>query len=210
VTLSDGQVSKINNHGYDLAKIIDILSRKKPGTKAFKKAQEHRKNYVNWSLKQLNLKGIKELYLEKLVNINYKRNVSRKLKHFTNTLVRDSLQKLCVEKGVLFRQVDNEYNSQRCYHCGWTKKSNRKAKLFHCSHCEAKSDADFNASQNIKIRLTLPKLSFKFRDARNNLRGFFWNPEGCFSSDGEELDSLTGSVLSPLLPQNQPLVTFSC
>ena len=41
-------------HGWGMKKIQKKLSIKKKGSRAFKKAQEHRKNFVNNSIKKLN------------------------------------------------------------------------------------------------------------------------------------------------------------
>jgi transposase len=186
LTLSDGQTSTINGHGYDLNSIIDKLARKRSGSKAFKRACEHRKNYINWSVKQLNLTDVKELKMEDIVNITFGRNVSTTMKRWVNTLIRDSVIKLCEETGVLFIPVKNEFNSQRCSVCGWVQKSNRKGKLFKCKNCGHSDDADFNASQNILIRDTLYNLPFGFRERRLNLKGFFWSSSGIFDVSGQE------------------------
>jgi transposase len=148
---------------------------------------EHRKNYINFIVKQLDLSDVKELLLEEIVNINYGRHVSRSMKHWVNTLIRDSLIKLCEETGVLFTHVGNEYNSQRCSKCGWVQKSNRKGKLFKCKACGHCEDADFNATQNILIRDTLFKLPFGFRGHRYNLKGFYWRSDGFYDSLGQAL-----------------------
>ena len=77
LSLSDGQVTQKNKHGYDLTSITKILSRRKKGSKSFRKAQTHRKNYINWSINQLNFTDIKQVKLEKIKNI-------RKFFDFTN------------------------------------------------------------------------------------------------------------------------------
>lgn len=48
-------------------------------------------------------------------------------------------------------------------------------------------DADFNAAQNILIRDTLWEIPFGFRNRRDNLKGFFWNPDGLYLDTGEVL-----------------------
>jgi DNA-binding ferritin-like protein (Dps family) len=186
LTASDGQKSIKDIHGHDLASIIDKMALKRPGSKAFLKACEHRKNYINWAIKKLDLTKVKEIKLEDIIHINYGRNVSRKMKRWVNTLIRDSVKKLCEETGVLFTLTPTEYNSQRCFICGWVQKANRKGKFFKCKHCGHEDDSDFNASQNIRIRDTLFVLPYGFRERRLNLRGFFWKPEGLFDASGQE------------------------
>lgn len=172
---------------WDLDTIIQRLSKKKSGSKSFKRFTEFRRNYIGFIVNQLNLDNVKELKLEEIVNIKYGRNVSRQLKHFSNPLVRDALIKVCEEKGVLFTHVPNEFNSQRCNECGWTQKSNRNSKVFKCKHCDYVADADENATQNIKIRDLLFPLAKEFRFLKLNREGFFWNSEGVFSKNMESL-----------------------
>lgn len=187
LTVSDGQKSTVDKHGYDLSAILQKTARKKHGSKAFQRATEHRKNYINWAVNQLNLTDVKEIKLEKITQINYGRYVSKVVGHWVNTLIRDSLIKVCEEEGVLFTHTSNEFNSQRCYVCGWVHKSNRKGKLFKCLICGHEKDADFNASQNILIRDTLSVLPYGFREHRLNLKGFYWNSKGLFDVTGQEL-----------------------
>lgn len=183
---SDGQRSLKNNHGHDLNTILKTMSLKKNGSLAFRKCQEHRKNYINWAVNRLDLKNVKELRLEEIININFGRSTSRLMSHWTNTLVRDSIKKVCEEEGVLFRHEQNEFNSQRCL-CGWVQKANRVGKKFKCKKCGLEADSDFNAAQNILIRDTLFPLPFGFRARKLNLKGFYWTPEGLISEFGEDL-----------------------
>lgn len=184
LTSSDGQTSLKCNHGHDLKSITEKMARQKWGSKANKRTADHRQNYVNWSVAQLNLDSVGELKLEKISNINYGKNASREMKHWTNTLIRDSLSKRCWERGVLFTEVPNEFNSQRCSCCGWTQKANRVKKQFSCRKCSHKCDADFNASQNILIRDSLTDLPLGFRKLGYNINGFYWLPDGLFLGSG--------------------------
>lgn len=187
LTTSDGQISKKDIHGHDLCSIITQMSKCVKGSKGFERKVAHRKNYINWAVKQLTLSGISEIRLEQVININFRKSVGRKLAHWTNTLIRDSLQKRCEEAGVLLTLVPNEFNSQRCSCCGWTQKANRQGKMFKCHSCGVTADADYNASQNILIRDTLVDIPYGFRWQKFNLAGFYWKPEGLFIATGEEL-----------------------
>ena len=186
-TLSNGIVTKqTNNHGYSLEDIINIITRKKKGSKAFHKAQEHRRNLINWSINQLNLNGIKEIRLEKIVNINKGKRTSRKLSHWTNTEIRDKILSTCEELGVRVIQQDSTYRSQRCSRCGTVRKANRKGKVYLCKNCGLEIDADLNAAKNHEQ--DLPKIPKALRELRRNLgSGFLWKPEGFFELTGEEL-----------------------
>ena len=186
-TLSDHQTTpKQDIHGYSLESIINILSRKKKGSDAFFKAQEHRKNFINWSINQLNFDDVREVRLEKIWNIGYKRRTSRKLSHWTNTLIRDKITRKCEELEVSVIEQDSSYRSQRCSCCGLVRKANRKGKVYKCKACKFEADADYNASLNHVI--DLPEISWQFRSQRNNLRsGFYWKPSGLFNVEGVEL-----------------------
>jgi len=115
-----------------ISKIQDILSRKKKGSCGFRRAQEHRKNYINWSLNQLDFNNVKEIRLEKIVNIRKGKRNSRKLSHWTYTLIKRKLIGLSEDKGFIFVEQDNKFRSQRCSSCGFVHKSNRLAKTFKC------------------------------------------------------------------------------
>lgn len=186
-TLSDGQVTpEYCKHGHSLNSILDKLSRKKRGSKAFKRAQAHRKNFVNWSINQLNFQGVKEVRLEKVVNIRYRRKSSRKMSHWSNPEIRDKIKRKCEELNVLVVEQSCAYRSQRCSRCGQTRKANRKAKLYECKNCGYCIDADYNASLNHLC--DLPDVPKAFLNQRYNLgNGFFWKSEGFTSYDGSEL-----------------------
>lgn len=186
-TLSDKQVTpKFNDHNYSLETILNKLSRKKKGSKAFKKAQDHRNNFINWSINKLNFNDIKEVRLEKIWNIGYKKTKSRKLSHWTNTLIRDKIMRKCEELEVLIIEQDSSYRSQRCFNCGIVRKANRKSKLYKCKHCGYEADADFNASLNHSINL--PDIDWRVRNQRYNLgNGFYWKTTGLYRFDGLEL-----------------------
>jgi transposase len=187
LTTSRGDVFPLDQHGHTLGEILTKLALCKYGSKGFARAASHRKNHINWLVKQLNLSNVKELKLENVENIKFGCLVSRLLTHWSNPLIRDSLLKLGEEQGVLVTLVANEYNSQRCNKCGWVQKSNRKGKVFHCKHCHHEDDADANASKNILIRHTLFELPFGFRALKKNRQGFFWNQFGLFLKTGEEI-----------------------
>ena len=74
---------------------------------------------------------------------------------------------------VLITKVSPTYTSQRCSKCGWTRRTNRKKKLFNCKACNHIQDADLNASSN--IRLNLMPISKQERLEQKNRKGFYWN-----------------------------------
>lgn len=189
LTLSDEQVTKSQptpnpNKFHDLESILKDMCRKKKGSKAFKKLQDLRKNYIHWSLNQLNLSGVKEVRFEKIWNIGYRNNTSKLMSHWTNTIIRDGFQDFCLRNGVRFTEVESAYKSQRCCVCGLVKKSNRKKKVYKCP-CGHVMDADLNSSKNQV--LDLPSISYEFRKLKLNMKGFYWLESGIFDLNGVEI-----------------------
>ena len=174
-----------DKHGHNLVSIINKLSRKKKGSKAFKKAQDHRTNFINWSIKQLNLNDIKEIRLEKVKNVFYKNSYSRKMSHWTNTEIEKAIEKACDENGVHLTYKDSFYASQLCFFCGLVRKANRKGKLYKCNGCGYQADADLNSARNHTI--DLPKIPLALRHLKLNRKGFYWKPYGLFNLDGSVL-----------------------
>lgn len=179
LTLSDGQKTPDKDiHGHSLDSIIDKLARKKKGSKAFKKAQEHRKNFINWSINQLNLSDINKIKYEDVKYLRYKNNGGRKLSHWTYTLIKDKVEKRCKLEEVLLVYNDSTYMSQRCHQCGLVLKSNRKGKIYFCKNCGYEGDSDFNASCNHQQELAV--LPRDLRKLKLNIKGFFWDSSGIY------------------------------
>lgn len=172
LSCSNGYTSTTNKHGYDLMKITDILVRRKKGSNGFRKAQEHRKNYINWSVNQLNLSEYKQINLEKITNLRYKKNSSRKLSHWNYTIIFDKIKGVASKNGVRILEMNPAYTSQRCSCCGWVKKGNRNGKKFKCLSCSYENDSDLNAS--INLSLELKELNPKFILQKRNRTGFYW------------------------------------
>jgi len=187
MTLSNGNITpQIDKHGHSLDSICEKLARKKKGSKKFKRCAQHRKNFIHWSINQLNLSDIREIRLEKIVNINFGRRVSRKMQAWTNTIIRDKMLRIGEEQEVLVTLQDSSYRSQRCSCCGNVRKANRNGKVYSCKHCGNIMDADLNAAKNHEVNL--PPVPFTFRSQRFNLgNGFFWKPTGFTSFDGKAL-----------------------
>jgi transposase len=185
LTLSNGQATTTNKHGYDLASIMKKLSRRKKGSKGFKRAQEERTNYINWAINQLDINNIKELRLEKLYDVRRGCNSGRFLGHWTYTAINKKIINRCQEEGVPIKEQSPTYRSQRCSKCGWTHKSNRKKKEFKCICCGYSLDADLNGACNHVVDLF--PLPIGMWRSQLNRKGFFWNETGLFDSIGQEL-----------------------
>ena len=189
ISCSNGFQSVENSHGYDLSKINKILCRKKKGSKSFKKTQDHRKNYINWSINQLNLDDVQKVRLENIKHLRKNRKSSRFLSHWTYTEIFEKLESHCNNSGVQIETIDPTYTSQRCSKCGRVRKANRKGKWFKCDSCGHSLDSDLNASLNISF--TLPKIPKEVRLMNRNRKGFFWLESGFYSDS-------SGSV--PIVP----------
>ena len=185
VTLSDKQTVPKYQEKYSLSDVMNILSRKKKGSKGFRRAQEFRKNVINWSVNQLNFSNIKELRLEKLHSVGKGKKRSRFLSHWTYTLINDKLKRVSEEKGFLLTEVPNEFRSQRCSMCGWVRKANRKGKTFCCNKCGNVVDADLNAASN--LLLDLYEIPYWVRLKKLNRKGFYWKSNGLFSDNHESI-----------------------
>lgn len=177
--------SKKDIHGHTLSSIIETLSRKKKGSKSFLKTQQHRTNFINWSIKQIDWNGIKELCLEKVKNVFYQNSYSRNMSHWTNSEIEHAIEKACELNGVHLIYQDSTYRSQRCSHCGLVRKSNRVGKSYKCKGCGSCLDADLNGAKNHAIKL--PDIPVNLRHLKLNRKGFYWKPEGLFNIDGSEL-----------------------
>lgn len=148
------------NQIYDtgLQPVYEKISRKKQGSKRFKKALVERDNKINESINLLNFNELKTIVVEDLKNV--KKDSSGKInKSFNNKLQRWSYSKVlnrlalhCEEKGILYRKVHPAYTSQTCSICGFRHKDNRSKERFRCLDCGYEADADFNASVNILHR----------------------------------------------------------
>ena len=176
VSCSNGFQSVEDVHGWNLAKIQKKMSLKKKGSNGFKRCQNHRKNFTNWSINQINFDNVKTMNCE---NIKYMRKgvrTNRFMSHFVYSEIFGKLKRVCEDYGVQVKQISPTYSSQRCSECGWVRKSNRNGKQFKCKSCGFSCDADLNASRN--IALELPAISRQHRLRQENREGFYWNALG--------------------------------
>lgn len=185
LSLSDGQVTQKCPHGHDLTSIQDKLARREKGSKGFKKAQDHRTNYINWSLNQLNFGDIKEVRLEKIHRIRCKKSSSRVMTHWTYTAIKKKLELASEVEGFSLKEIPNEFRSQRCSRCGKVRKANRKGKTFKCDLCGFTADADLNAASNLEFDLF--EIPYWVRLKKLNREGFYWMHDGLFTLTWEPI-----------------------
>lgn len=164
------QQSKPCNHNHTLKSVLMKMKNKKKGSSNFSDCQDHRTNYVNWAINQLDLTGIKEIRLEGLRDISRGRRISRFLNSFPYVEIRIKLQKVCSLSGVRLIEQSNMYRSQRCSSCGFVHKDNRKGDVFCCKGCSYTEQADVNAAKNHLANIK-PINSF---NPLSKTTGFYW------------------------------------
>lgn len=158
------------DHKHTLKSILSKMKRKKKGSNNFSDCQDHRTNYVNWAINQLDLTGIKEIRLESLRDISRGRNVGRFLTSFPYVEIRTKLQKVCALSGVRLVEQSNMYRSQRCSSCGFVRKDNRKGDVFCCKGCGHTEQSDVNAAKNHLANI--PEINSHYPLSRTT--GFYW------------------------------------
>lgn len=141
MTLSDGQATPDSDKdGHSLASIMHTLSTRRYQSKGFKRAQDHRTNFIHWSIKQLNFDKINKTKLELISGLTGTK--------WTYGYIRTVFHESCQQHGVCVVEQDSTYRSQRCNECGLVRKANRKGKIYTCKGCGLIIDADLNASKN--------------------------------------------------------------
>ena len=159
-------------HGHDLASICAKIGRKKKGSKGFKRATQHRKNYINQQINLMPLDGVKQINIEEIRHMRRGKKSSRWMSHFTYADILGRLKLVSEQRGVLVNEINPAFTSQRCAACGWTRKANRTRKKFQCGKCGHTADADLNASSNLSLDLVALSRTGKKRP--DNRTGFYW------------------------------------
>lgn len=175
LSCSNGVQVEVDAHGHSYKSICDTLSRKKKGSKGFLKAQNHRTNFIGWSINQLDLQDIKQVNRENIKYMRYGKRSSKSLTHWNYKELLDKLDSKLVDSGVQINKIDPTYTSQRCSKCGWVRKGNRKGKAFKCDRCGFAADADLNASLNLSFELV--PIGKQQRLKKSNIQGFYWLSE---------------------------------
>ena len=142
-----------NKYNGELTEIYNKISRKKQGSKAFKKALSHRDNEINKICNELPLNNIKDLIIEDLKSVKTgKKYFNNKIQRWSYTKTILKLERITDEYGINLVKVSPAYTSQTCSACGHIDKNNRKGEAFNCIVCGYENDADVNASINIHNR----------------------------------------------------------
>ena len=174
---SDGCYCDQPINGHTIASVCNIIARKKRGSKGHKRACAHRRNLIGYYNNQIDWSNIQKIKHEDIKYLRYKKRTSRYLGAFVYREFFGKLEQTAERLGVQVETVCPTYTSQRCSCCGWTRKKNRRGKLFRCGNCGFTADADFNAAQN--VALDLRPIGARERQKRANVAGFFWQPPSC-------------------------------
>ena len=174
LSCSDEQESPSDQHGWNLDNISNVLEKKQYNSKAYKRAASQRNSYINWAIKQIDLKDYAQINLENLGTIAPK---SKRLASWNYGYIKDKIEGYLLLNGVRLKEVNPTYTSQRCFNCGWVRKRNRRSRdNFKCSNCGHTAPADLNAAKN--IALDLPPIPKRVRLSRMNMVGFYWQQDG--------------------------------
>jgi len=173
ISCSNGQQIGEDKDGHTYQTICNKLARKKKGSKSFKKAVNHRTNFLHWCVNQIDWNGFSILQRENIKHLRKFKRSKRNIQSWNYAELFKILDGKACDAGVQIKKLSPVYTSQRCSKCGYTKKTNRKGKVFICGNCSNTMDADLNASLNLS--LPLKEISFENRHKQSNKTGFFWN-----------------------------------
>ena len=147
------------HYGQELNKVNDKISRKKQGSKKFKRALIERNELINFYVKEfISKEQPDEVVIESLKNVKHKssgkvyKKTMNKLQRWSYDRTFNKLEQLSESKGFIIKKVDPAYTSQTCSKCGSVHKESRKGELYECINCGMKLDADYNAALNILQR----------------------------------------------------------
>lgn len=138
-----------NNERSTAGLLLDIV-RRKHGSKNQKRRIRSYKQYVDRSIRNnIDLSDIKEIKLEDLRGIKYKKKWGRFHHHWNHSYIKFRLQLIGLENDVRCQDINPAYTSQTCNFCGHVDKMSRNREHFTCTTCGYIGDADLNAAINI-------------------------------------------------------------
>jgi len=176
LSCSNGQQIGKDKDGHTYQSICNKLAKKKKGSKSFKKAVNHRTNFLHWCVNQIDWSGVSVLQRENIKHLRKLKHNRRNMQSWNYAELFQILDGKACDAGVQINKLSPVYTSQRCNKCGYTKKTNRKGKVFTCEHCGNTMDADLNASLNLSLPLS--EISYGNRHQFDNKTGFYWKVDG--------------------------------
>lgn len=135
---------------------------KKKAKRLLHKLYVKEKNYVKTrsfqiahEISSMAVKNECSISLEDLTGLKDKkgsRRVNRKKNRIPHSIFQSAIEDVSARKGVQVVKVEPYYTSQICSRCGKMGKRSKDFKMFTCSHCNYRANADRNASVNIARR----------------------------------------------------------
>jgi putative transposase len=146
--------------GTKIETLIKKINNKQTNSKAYKRAIIETKEYVNKTIKQLDLTSVKSIVIEDLRKIKHTNSRKQKLTKSFKRIIHhwpcgqtiNKLKEICELLGVQVITVNLYNTSITCSNCGNVNKKDRQGEVFKCSLCNSVVDSDFNASLNILLR----------------------------------------------------------
>lgn len=146
--------------GLELKELINIVRRRKKGSKGKKRAIKTLKDYIALNAKRIVMSDISLIVVERLKGITHGTKLKGRLSKNMRSVIGSwnvrywltRLEMLCEENRVSFRRVWPENTSITCRQCGYVDKKNRNGEIFLCQSCGHRDNADINASRNILNR----------------------------------------------------------
>jgi IS605 OrfB family transposase len=142
-------------YGPDFQNLAEKISRKKQGSKAFKRSLIERDCFINKTVKELDLPNIKTIVIENLKSVKHKskgkisKKFMNKLQRWSYPKVISRLRLMCEIIGVQVHSINPAYTSQTCSSCKTRDKSARNGEYYSCKNCGLEIDSDYNAALNI-------------------------------------------------------------
>jgi IS605 OrfB family transposase len=155
-------VSSDNEHigVANMQSVYDKISRKKQGSKDFKRSLIQRDNLINESINKIDLSKINQIILEDLVNVKSgKKYFNNKIHRWSYAKTIDKINRICEVKGIELVKVSPAYTSQTCSNCGEVDKKSRQGETFKCTSCSYEIDSDYNGAINIYNKGTYSSLN---------------------------------------------------
>lgn len=146
-----------NHYGREMRSVMDVVHRRKPGSKGQKRARQTRKRFINRTVKQLPFERLKAIGLEDLKGIKTGRGTRGKqfrkwLAPWVVRQVHERIEFLARLNRVQVVSVDPRGTSRKCPMCEKDAKENRRGEFFHCVACHHQQDADTVGALNILAR----------------------------------------------------------
>lgn len=144
-----------NHYGLGIKALCEKIRRKKPGSKAKRRARKQRRDYVCSVTKVLPWKTFGAIVAEDLKNLKHGKKKDRgkifrkAMAPWTYREVLARLTCLAQESRTRLVLVNPKNTSRRCAKCGHVAKANRIGEKFICQQCDHTADADTNAAINI-------------------------------------------------------------